>query len=110
MKLIDLIENPLTASVDGDVIILEAKFIKKALATAAKHPIATGVAALWVNSALQQYQKNKRYTTRFFAKTAEERKLYQTIVDDLMRTGHYKLIKTKFVDGGKLWELRHTGV
>ena len=71
----------------------------------ASNPIVLGVGAAFAANAVKQYIKNKHYTTRFFAKTAEERKLYDRIIKDLMATGNYKLVRTKFVDGGKLWEL-----
>ena len=106
MLLQNIHEGILTAHLEGDIIIVEAKIVSKALAIASKHPIMTGLAALWVNSAIQKYKQNKRYTTRFFAKTHEERTLYKKIVDDLMRTGHYKIVKSQYVDGGHMWELR----
>lgn len=72
------------------------------------NPFAVGVGALWAVDAIQRYEKNKRYTTHFYAKTAQEKQFHQKIVDDLMKTGHYKLIKSAYVDGGHLWVLQRT--
>ena len=73
------------------------------------NPFVAGMTALWAADALKKYKKNKRMTTHFFAKTTEEKKLYDKIVNDLMATGSYKLVNTKFVDGGKLWTLKRSG-
>lgn len=77
---------------------------------ASKHPFITGVAALWAYNAVKKYTQNKKYTTRFFAKTTEDKRLYDKIVSDLMKTGHYKLVSSKYVDGGKIWELQRKNV
>lgn len=71
-----------------------------------KHPVVSTMAALWAANAVSKYYKNKKYTTRFFAKTYEDRKLYDRIIKDLMASGHYKLVKSKYVDGGYMWELQ----
>lgn len=112
MKIDELYEVPLTITENGDTleVAVEESVLKRAGTFMAKHPIATGVVGMWAASALKKYKKNKRYTTRFFAKTTEERKLYDRIVKDLMATGNYRLIHTKFVEGGKLWELVRSGV
>lgn len=70
------------------------------------NPFVAGLTALVATNAVQKYNQNKRYTTKFFAKSAEEKKLYDNIIRDLMATGKYKLVKTQFVDGGKLWVLK----
>lgn len=112
MKLNELYTIPVIITEDDKTLIItvEEGILRRAGKFMAKHPIATGIAGMWAASALNKYKKNKRYTTRFFAKTSEERRLYDSIVKDLMATGNYKLIRTKFVDGGKLWELRRRGV
>jgi len=75
------------------------------------NPFLVGLVAGAATSALTRYTKNKRlYTTRFFAKTPEEKKLYNKIVDDLMKTGQYKKVRNVHVDGGILWELQRKGV
>lgn len=71
-----------------------------------KNPVVAAVAASYAVSAYKNYQKNKRYTTSFFAKSQEERKLYKSIVADLMATGKYKKVREKHVDGGILYVLR----
>lgn len=70
------------------------------------NPFVAGLTTLVAANAIQKYNQNKRYTTKFFAKTPEEKKLYDNIIRDLMATGNYKLIKTQYVDGGKLWVLK----
>jgi len=112
MKLKEIVECPLIITeTDGVLeITIEEKVMRRVGKMMANHPTAVGLAGLWAASALSTYKKNKRYTTRFFAKSAEERKLYDRIVKDLMATGSYKLIRTKYVDGGKLWELARRNV
>lgn len=73
------------------------------------NPLIAGGAALLAMSAYDNYKKNKLYTTRFYAKTSQEMSFYDKIVKDLMKTGHYKLVKSKYISGGKLWELKRTG-
>ena len=94
--------------VELSVTIVEGKsnIFMKGASTLIKNPTALAVGALWAADSLRKYEKNKRNTTRFFAKSHEERTLYDKIVKDLMATGHYKMVRTKFVDGGKLWELK----
>ena len=76
----------------------------------AKNPVVVGMAAGMAIDAYQNYKRNKRYTTRFYAKDMQERRLYQKIVDDLMRTGQYKKVREKYVSGGYMWELKRKGV
>lgn len=58
--------------------------------------------------ALIQYKSVKQMTTRFFAKTALERKLYADMVKILTISGKFKLITKKIKDGGILYELVKT--
>lgn len=67
------------------------------------------VATAAMHIALDQYEKyrqNQRYATRLFGKTFEEKKMYRRMVDDLVGTGKWKLVKNQYVDGGQLWVLR----
>lgn len=75
-----------------------------------KNPGAVAVTALWAADALKRYNKNKRYTTNFFSKTPREKQFHEKIVQDLMKTGHYKMVKSTYVDGGYLWVLQRTDV
>ena len=79
--------------------------IKKGLAFAGKAAM-VGLAGAWAVDAIQKYRKNKRNTMTFFTKDQQEKKLYQSIVDDLMKTGNYKKVKQSYVDGGHLWVLK----
>jgi hypothetical protein len=79
--------------------------IRKGLAFAGKAAM-VGLAAGWALDSLKKYNRNKRTTTTFFAKDMQERKLYQGIVDDLMKTGHYKKTHEKYAKGGKIWVLK----
>ena len=68
-----------------------------------------GLAALGAGLAIASYtayNKNKRKTMRLFASSYREKKMYQTIVNDLMKTGGYKKIREKRVGGGWFWELK----
>lgn len=79
--------------------------IKRGLAFAGNAAM-VGLAAGWAASALKKYKQNKRNTMTFFAKGAQEKKLYKGMVDDLMKTGHYKKIRDKYESGGYLWVLK----
>jgi hypothetical protein len=70
------------------------------------NPVVAGMAAGYAIDAISQYKRNKRHTTGFFAKDAKERKFYQGVVDDLMKTGKYKKVKEKYADGGYIWVLQ----
>lgn len=71
-----------------------------------KYPFLSGTALTVGMDALDSYKQSKRLTTRFFAQTPVERKLYKKISDDLVNTGKYKLVKTKRINGGVLYELK----
>ena len=73
------------------------------------NPVVAGIAAGLAVDAYGKYKRNKRTTTTFFAKDMPERRLYQSIVNDLMKTGKYKKTHEKFVDGGILWVLKRIG-
>jgi len=68
-----------------------------------------GLAALGAGFAVASYtayNKNKRNTMRLFASSYGEKKMYQTVVNDLMKTGGYRKVREKRVGGGWLWELK----
>lgn len=71
-----------------------------------KNPLMVAAMAAMATSAIHKYKQNKRLTTQFFAKTTKDRRFYEALVNDLMKTGHYKKIKQRYVDGGVLWVLR----
>lgn len=71
-----------------------------------KYPFLSGAALLVGMDAIDSYKQSKRLTTRLFAQTPVERKLYKKISDDLVSTGKYKLVKTKHINGGILYELK----
>lgn len=71
-----------------------------------KYPFLSGTALAVGMDALDSYKQSKRLTTRFFAQTPVEKKLYKKISDDLVSTGKYKLVKTKKINGGILYELK----
>jgi len=78
----------------------------KGLLKFAKNPIVAGLAAGYAIDAYGKYKKNKRMTTHFFARGTQEKKMYKEIVDTLMKTGKYRKVREKYVDGGYLWELK----
>lgn len=81
--------------------------ILKGLGTFAKdHPFITGVIAGFAVDALSKYFKNKKYTTKFYAKDITERTFYRKMVEQLMKTGHYKIKKQGYEDSGYTWELQ----
>ena len=87
--------------------------IQSAVKGAAKffrNPLVAATGAVMAINAYDQYQKNKRYTTRFFAKTPAERKMYKEIIQMMTQSGKYKLKKTKYVGGGREWILKRVNV
>lgn len=64
-----------------------------------------GVAIRAGLDSLSAYHRNKNMTARFFAKTTYERVLYKDIVKKLVKSGDYKLMKNKYINGGILYEL-----
>lgn len=69
-------------------------------------PFTVGFASYWTSNALQQYMRNKRFTATIVANKIQDRRLYGKIVDDLMKSGHYKLIRNHNVPGGIIWQLQ----
>lgn len=55
--------------------------------------------------AISQYKSAKNLTTRFFAKTQMEKKIYKNIVNILNSSGKFKLITKKYKNGGIFYEL-----
>jgi len=80
--------------------------VGKGILKFAKNPIVAGLAAGYAIDAYGKYKKNKRLTTHFFARGNQEKKMYKEIVDTLMKTGKYRKVREKYVDGGYLWELK----
>ncbi len=71
-----------------------------------KNPLVAATGAVMAINAYDAYKKNKRYTTRFYAKTPAERKMYKEIIQMMTQSGKYKLKRTKYVGGGREWVLR----
>lgn len=70
------------------------------------NPLVAGFATYWAVDAYRKSQKKKRRnTTTIYAKNPIDKKLYQRIVDDLLKTGHYKLVKSHYSEGGFEWVL-----
>lgn len=67
------------------------------------NPATVALAAGVVMSAISKYRQAKRNTIQFYASGVREKKLYKKMIDDLMKTGSYKIIKEKPSQGGKLW-------
>lgn len=74
-----------------------------------RNPLIAGTAAVMALSAYDKYKKNKRYTTRFYAKTPSEKKMYKEIVQMMTSSGKYKLKRTQYVSGGRMWTLKRVG-
>jgi hypothetical protein len=70
------------------------------------NPVVAGLAAGYAIDSINAYKRNKRMTTTFFAKSPEEKKLYRDIVDTLMKTGNYRKVREKYIDGGIMYELK----
>ncbi len=71
-----------------------------------KNPLVAAGLTMMAVGAYEKYKKNKRITTQFFAVDSTERTMYKRIVDELMRTGHYRKEREEYADGGYLWVLK----
>ena len=84
--------------------ILKQAFRKGAAAITA-NPGLAALGALGAVAGYSAYKRNQRDTIRLFAKNYSERKTYQTIVDDLLKSG-YRKVKEKHSGSGYIWELK----
>lgn len=71
-----------------------------------KHPALTVAAAALAVDAYAKYKQSKRNTIRLFAKDAYEKKMMTDIVDTLTKQGHFKVKKTAYANGGRVWVLK----
>lgn len=71
-----------------------------------KNPVLTAIAASVAVTALANYRTNKKNTIKFYASDPTEKRFYQKMIDDLMKTGYYKIVKSKYVSGGYSWLLK----
>ena len=105
MKLEAIFESKVSvfnAYVEDDAVLFEAdKYVRNTdgFAVALQSGMAT--------KALRQYLANHRkMVARFRATTQNEENLYKAIVKDLLATNQYKILKSRMVGGGWLWELQ----
>jgi len=70
-----------------------------------KNPLVVGLALSWAQNKLEDYNRSKKYSIKFFAQTGQEKTFYRKMVDDLLASGNYKLIKSTYVNGGYNWTL-----
>lgn len=54
----------------------------------------------------RMYVKSNRFTAQLYAKTKQERDLYGAIVNDLLKSNKYKLVRKVYQSGGTMWTLR----
>ena len=119
MKLVDIREEIIAEDDNFEVVALQEVFgtrygvrakaggvIRKGIKGIKANPGLAMAAGMLAVAGISAYNKNKRNTVRLFAKGPQERRLYQGIVNDLMKTGHYQKKREKSVPGGYLWELK----
>ena len=82
-------------------------FIKSAMKGAGsfmkKHPAITAAAAVLALDKYSKYKSSQRNTIKLFAKDAYEKKMMTGVVDAMTKSGRYKVVKTKYADGGQYW-------
>ena len=87
------------------------KLIKDIDALGKKGIQKAGIIGAYATDHLKRYKNLKRSSNRslaFYARNVWERKAYQKMVDQLKRSGKYKIIRTfPYPGGGRMWELRH---
>ena len=123
MKLTDLREETIwEGEIDGKqhtaVVLDETVSIRNSKGGLVSQNLRKGAAALKSNPDLAAlsaghtvasytaYSRNRLNHLRLFAKNYREKKMYKTIIDDLMKTGGYKKTRERRVGGGWLWELK----
>lgn len=79
-----------------------------------KHPILSTVVAGYAISKLRSRPPSSEVnvvtnTIKLYANSPIEKKLQQRIVDDLVSTGHYRVLYSRTVKGGRyMWAIRRT--
>lgn len=101
---VDLSES-LRQIFDAD-LIANPHFITKGVNALLKKPYLASAAALLAMTSYSKYLQNKKFTTQLFARSQEEKKLYTGIVADLVKSGGYSLVNTKYLSGGTLYTVR----
>lgn len=71
-----------------------------------KNPFLSAGALILALDAYEKYKNNQKYATKLFGKTGEEQKFYKKMVDDLVKSGKWKVIKDQNENGGRLWVMR----
>jgi len=82
------------------------KGVKGGLDFIQKHPIISTAAMMVALNSYEKYKNNQKYAARIFAKTTDEKKFFKGMVDDLVKSGKYKIVKDQNESGGRLWVLR----
>ena len=86
------------------------KLIKDIDALGKKGIQKAGIIGAYALDNLKRYKNLKKASNRsiaFYARNIWERKAYQKMVDQLKKSGQYKIIRTfPYPGGGRLWELR----
>lgn len=105
---------PLAEALEEAVATMNARgksgFIKSGIKGAAgffkKNPAVTVAAATLALDQYTKYKANKRNTIKLFAKDAYEKKMMTSVVDAIVKGGRFKVVKTKYAQGGKYWVLK----
>lgn len=92
-------------TVDGDTISLNENLI-------ADHPYMTSIAAGYLlDKSFKKAAGNQTVdvvtnTFKFYARTPAERRIQQQLVDSLIATKHYRLVRRTQEKGATVWMLR----
>lgn len=105
MKLFEDENLTITESDTIKVVFSKNKFNKSFSEFLKKYPELTSTAIKVGSDAIAAYKTSKVLTTRFFARTTMEKKIYGDIVDILNKSGKFKMVTKKFRDGGVFYEL-----
>jgi hypothetical protein len=90
----------------GTVMNTVVKGVKGGVDFMKRHPALSVGALITALDWYEQYRNNQKYSTRLFGKTPEEKKFYKAMVDDLVKTGRWKVVKNQTTNGGQLWVMR----
>lgn len=69
-----------------------------------------GLAVKAITNAVDSYSKSKattlRHTIKLHGRSPYEKRMVKDIVDAMVKKGDYKVYKTSYKQGAKMWELR----
>lgn len=83
---------------------------EKSLATLPNDSVTIGTIAGLASDVVRRKFSKRKHTFHFFARTIDDKRLYKKVVEDLLSTGKYRLVRRMMTGSGILWELQRTSL